>query len=54
MNLYLWEWDIMLWEDKWLGDEELKDKFLRLFSICSGKSDKLWQGGEWNDNLQWV
>jgi len=46
--------EIMLWKDKWLGDEALKDKFPRLFSICSGKGDKLWQGGEWNSNLQWV
>jgi len=44
----------MLWEDTWLGGEALKDKFLRLFSICTGKGDKLWQGGEWNNNLQLV
>jgi len=44
----------MLWEDKWLGGEALKDKFLRLFSIFFGKGDKLWQGGELNNNLQCV
>jgi len=48
------EREIMLWKDKWWGGEALKDKFSRLFSICNGKGDKLQQGGEWDNNSQWV
>jgi len=33
----------MLWEDRWLGDKALKEKFMRLFSVCTDKGDKLWQ-----------
>ena len=35
--------EISLWEDKWVGNEVLKDKFLRFFSICFYKESKLWQ-----------
>ena len=37
--------EIMLWVDKWLGGEVLKDKFSRLFSICIVKGVKLRQVG---------
>ena len=32
----------------------LKTKFLRLFSIFLDKESFLWQGGELNENLEWV
>lgn len=35
--------EISLWEDIWVGNEALKDKFLRLFSICFRKEAKLRQ-----------
>jgi len=44
--------DISLWEDLWVGDVSLNDNFLRFFSIFFDKEVKLWQGGEWNNNLE--
>jgi len=40
------EREINLYEDKWVGNEALKDKFQRLFSICSCRKPKLRQGGD--------
>jgi len=45
--------DIRFWEDKWVGNVILKDKFLRLFSICTNKDSRLWQGRERDYNLEW-
>lgn len=36
--------DVRLWKDKWVGNMTLKEKFPRLFSICSDKESLLWQG----------
>jgi len=50
--------EIRFWEDKWVGNLELKNKFPRLFSLC-GDKDKLleccgvWEEGEWNWELGW-
>ena len=42
-----WKWrEIRLWEDKWVGNANLKVKFLRLFSICYEEEALLWQGEE--------
>jgi len=38
--------EINLWEDIWVRNEAFKDKFSRLFPICSRREAKLRQGGE--------
>ena len=43
-----------MWEDKWVGNTNLNTKFSRLFSICLDKESFLWQGGELNENLEWL
>lgn len=43
--------EIKLWENKWVGNTNLKTKFPRLFSICLDKDFLLWQGGMLNENL---
>jgi len=37
-----------------VGGMCLKDSFSRPFFICSSKEVKLWQGGVWNNNLEWL
>lgn len=49
-----WKWE----EDKFLkrfmvGEDVLKERFLRLFSLSSNKEGRLFQGGEWINN-KWV
>ena len=46
------------WEDKWVGDLELKNKFPRLYSLCRDKDELLeccgvWEEGEWNWKFGW-
>ena len=43
--------EIRFWEDKWMENVKLKEKFPRLFSICSDKESLLWQVGEMQENL---
>lgn len=46
--------ELRLWEDKSVENANLKEKFSRLFSICSEKETLLWQGGEMKENLEWA
>ncbi|RYR07607.1 hypothetical protein Ahy_B05g075001 [Arachis hypogaea] len=46
------------WEDKWLGDFSLRDKFPILFVVSSNKNEVItncgfWDGLLWNWNLRW-
>jgi len=42
--------EISFWKDKWTDNEELKDKFSRLFSLSTNKDSKLYQVREWNND----
>jgi len=42
---------IRLWEDKWMGNTNLKVKFPRLFSICVDMESFLWQAGEMKEHM---
>ena len=35
------EKDILFWKDVWVGNEDLKSKFSRLFSLCGNKEGSL-------------
>ena len=50
--------EISFQEDKWADNEELKNKFPRLFSLSTNRDFKLYQVKEWNNNnwlqkLEW-
>jgi len=50
--------EIRFWEDKWVGNLELKNKFPRLFSLCGDKDLLLeccgvWEEGDWSWKLGW-
>ena len=46
--------DILFWKDVWVGNEDLKSKFPRLFSLCGNKECSLQSCGEWvNDRWEW-
>ncbi len=38
--------DILFWKDVWVGNEDLKSKFPRLFSLCGNKEGSLQSCGE--------
>ena len=49
---------IMFWEDSWVGNLVLKNKFPRLFSLCGDKDLLLehcgtWEEGVWSWKLGW-
>jgi len=49
---------ILSWDDVWVGNEDLKSKFLRLFSLSNNKDAKLgsfgeWLNGYWKRDLFW-
>ena len=39
--------EISFWEDCWVGDEALKNVYLRLFSLSSCKDAKVVELGNW-------
>ncbi|KAL8476037.1 hypothetical protein ACS0TY_028632 [Phlomoides rotata] len=41
------------WEDKWVGNFRLRDKFPRLYNLCQEKSVRIWDVGEWMGDT-WV
>ena len=41
--------EVRLWEDKWVGNTNLKDAFLRLYTIYSS----IWHAGDRSKNLEW-
>ena len=48
----------LFWEDLWIGDQSLKEKFPRLFSISCLRERSIaecgfWDGCVWNWSLQW-
>ena len=46
--------DILFWKDVWVGNEDLKSKFPRLYSLCGNKEGNLESCGEWvNDSWEW-
>jgi len=46
--------DILFWKDVWVGNEDLKSKFPRLYSLCDNKEGNLESCGEWlNDSWEW-
>jgi len=45
--------EIRLWEDRWVGNTNLKEAFLRLVSICSTKDLSIWHIGERSENPEW-
>ncbi|GKV50269.1 hypothetical protein SLEP1_g56981 [Rubroshorea leprosula] len=49
---------VKFWEDVWIGDESLANKFPRLFLNSLGKSKSIsqmgfWSNGSWNWSLEW-
>jgi len=42
--------EIRFWEDKWVGNFNLKDIFLRLFNISSNKDSSIWPARERSQN----
>jgi len=54
------EWDVgngknvLFWDDVWVGSEDLKSRFLRLFSLSTGKDSNMESFGNGaNDSLKW-
>jgi len=46
--------DVLFWKDVWVGNEDLKSKFPRLFSLCINKESSVESCGEWvNDSWEW-
>jgi len=46
--------DVLFWKDVWVGNEDLKSKFSRLYSSCGNKEGNLESCGEWvNDSWEW-
>jgi len=45
--------EIRFWEDKWVGNLNLKDTFPRLFTISSNKDLSVWQAGQMSQKLEW-
>ena len=41
------------WDDLWIGDKRLRDKFLRLFSISLQKQSMIAECGFW-DWVEWI
>jgi len=41
----------MFWEDKWVEDQPLKDKFQRLFSLSSYKEVVVAEVGTWDTEM---
>ena len=46
--------EVLIWKDVWVGNEDLKSKFPRLFSLCCYKEGNLESCGEWiNGSWKW-
>jgi len=61
-NCYEWRVgnrkDILFWKDVWVGNEDLKNKFPRMYSLCGNKKGNLesceeWVNGSWKWKLVW-
>ena len=44
--------EVRLWEDRWVGNTNLKDAFPRLFTICFTKESSIWHTGERSENSE--
>jgi len=45
--------EVFFWKDNWLGSEDLKSRFPRLFSLSMVEDAKLFRCGDWVNNI-WV
>jgi len=46
--------NIFFWDDVWVGNEDLKSRFLRLFSLSISKDANIESFGNWdNDSWKW-
>jgi len=41
----------IVWEDKWLGQDSLKNKYLRMYANSCRKEVKVCTTGLWSENL---